>query len=261
MNRQAQGVVLLLLGGAILKASLSDMFLRYVKEGLRPFLIAAGAMLVLAAIMTIFYDLRHGSTVDTECIDDEHGHNHDHDHGSRDSGGRHGKPHAEPRVGWMLIAPVLGLLLVAPPALGAFAAGNSGTVVLQEQSLFPPLPDGDPAQISVLDYATRAIFDKGASMKDAKGGDRRVQISGFLSSGPDGQVITRMVLSCCAADARPLKIAMTGNRPAGLGNDQWVQVTGKYSAKTIKDPVNGQDIAYIEVLDWKPIDPPRNQYE
>jgi uncharacterized repeat protein (TIGR03943 family) len=238
---------LLLLGGAILKASLTDMFLRYVKEGLRPFLIAAGAVLVAAAIMTIIYDLRHGSVVDTECAEEDHGHD------------SHG--HAEPRVGWMLIAPVLGLLLVAPPALGAFAAGNSGTVVLQEQSLFPPLPDGDPAEISVLDYATRAIFDKGASMKDAKGGDRKVRISGFLSSGPDGQVVTRMVLSCCAADARPLKIAMTGNRPAGLGNDQWVELTGKFSPKTVKDPVNGQDIAYIEVLDWKPIDPPRNQYE
>jgi uncharacterized repeat protein (TIGR03943 family) len=250
MNRQAQGVVLLLLGGAILKASLTDMFLRYVKEGLRPFLIAAGLVLVVAAVMTIIYDLRHGSALDTE----EHGH----DHGGHDDDG-HG--HHEPRVGWMLIAPVLGLLLVAPPALGAFAAGNSGTVVLQEQSLFPPLPDGDPAQISVLDYATRAIFDKGVSMKDDKGGDRRVQISGFLSSGPDGQVITRMVLSCCAADARPLKIAMSGQRPTGLANDQWVAVTGKYSAKTVKDPVNGQDISYIEVLEWRAIDPPRNQYE
>ena len=43
MNRQAQAVVLLLLGGAVLKASVTDMYLRYVKEGLRPFLIAAGS--------------------------------------------------------------------------------------------------------------------------------------------------------------------------------------------------------------------------
>ena len=42
VNRQAQAVVLLLLGGAVLKASFTDMYLRYVKEGLRPFLIAAG---------------------------------------------------------------------------------------------------------------------------------------------------------------------------------------------------------------------------
>jgi len=247
MNRQAQGVILLLLGGAILKASFTDMFLRYVKEGLRPFLIAAGTMLVLAAVTTILYDLKYGSALDTECAEEEHG--------------DHGHQHKEPRIGWMLLAPVLGLLLVAPPALGAFAADKSGTVVLQEQAAFPPLPDGDPVQISVLDYATRAIFDKGASMKDAKGTDRKVQISGFLSPGPDGQFVTRMMLSCCAADARPLKVAMAGNRPAGLADDAWVEITGRYSPKTVKDPVNGQDIPYIEVLDWKAIDPPRNQYE
>ncbi len=244
---------MLLLGGAILKTGLTDMFLRYVKPGVRPLLIVAAAVIILAGVMTIFYDLRSGSTVDTE---DDHGDHDDHsDHSD------HGHSHAEPRIGWMLIAPVLGLLLVAPPAMGAFAAKNTGTVVLQDQSLFPPLPDGDPAQISVLDYATRAIFDKGASLKDDKGIDRKVQISGFLSPGPDGQFITRMVLSCCAADARPLKVAMTGNLPAGLGNDQWVQLVGKYSDKTVKDPVNGQDIPYIDVIDWKSIDPPRDQYE
>ena len=46
MNRQAQAVVMLLLGGAVLKASLGDLYLRYVKEGLQPFLIGAGALLV-----------------------------------------------------------------------------------------------------------------------------------------------------------------------------------------------------------------------
>ena len=42
MNRQAQAVVMLLVGGAVLRASLTDLYLRYVKQGLRPFLIAAG---------------------------------------------------------------------------------------------------------------------------------------------------------------------------------------------------------------------------
>jgi len=50
VNRQGQAVVLLLLGGAVLKASLTDLYLRYVKEGLRPFLILAGLVLVAAAV-------------------------------------------------------------------------------------------------------------------------------------------------------------------------------------------------------------------
>lgn len=241
MNRQAQGIMLLLLGGAVVKATVfSDIYLRYVKESLRPFLIAAAVMLVIAGLMAIVNDLRAPSA------EDEH---HGHDHGD--------KPHHEPRVGWMLIAPALGLLLVAPPALGAFAAGQSGSAVLQESDLYPPLPEGDPARISVLDYATRAVFDKGKSMKD-----RKVLVSGFLSDGPTGgQVLTRMMLSCCAADARPIKVGLSGDAPGGLPNDQWVEVTGVYTTRTVEDPVNGVAIPFIEVIEWKQIEPPRNQYE
>ena len=237
MNRLAQAVILLLLGGAVLRASLGgdQIYLRYVKESLQPFLIGAGALLCMAAIMTIIYELRHGQH---EHEEDDHGHH-------------------EPRVGWMLLAPVLGLLLVAPPALGAFAAGQSGSAQLQDTNLYPPLPEGDPAQISVLDYATRAVFDKGESMKG-----RTVQLSGFMSQGPGGrQVLTRIMLSCCAADGRPLKIGMEGNPPQGLPDNQWVEVVGRYSPTTEKDPINDSDIPHIEVLEWRPIDPPRNQYE
>lgn len=238
MSRLAQGVILLLLGGSVLRATVGgdQIYLRYVKESLQPFLIGAGALLCLTAVMTIVYELRRVRPDD------------DHDHG-------HG--HHEPRVGWMLLAPVLGLLLVAPPALGAFAANQSGSAQLQDANLYPPLPDGDPAQISVLDYATRAIFDKGESMRG-----RTVRLTGFMSRGPGGrQVLTRIMLSCCAADGRPLKIGMEGNVPVGVADDQWVEIIGRYSATTEKDPINQGDIPHIEVVDWRPVDPPRNQYE
>ena len=39
MNRQAQAVVMVLLGGAVLRISVGDLYLRYVKAGLRPFLL------------------------------------------------------------------------------------------------------------------------------------------------------------------------------------------------------------------------------
>jgi uncharacterized repeat protein (TIGR03943 family) len=157
----------------------------------------------------------------------------------------------------MLLAPVLGLLMVAPPALGAFAAGQSGSVRLQDAAGYPPLPAGDPAQITLLDYATRAIFDKGESMRG-----RKIKLVGFLSEGAGGrQVLTRIMLSCCAADGRPLKIGMEGDVPDGVANDQWVEVVGRYSATTEKDPINDEEIPHIEVIEWRPVDAPRNQYE
>ncbi|MGN9775312.1 TIGR03943 family putative permease subunit [Micromonospora sp. H33] len=247
MNRQAQAVVLLLLGGAVIRACFTDLYLNYVKEGLRPFLIAAGVLLVAAAVMTLWYELRPAPRVAAtgDGPDDDH-----HDHGHA---------HHEPRVGWLLILPVLGLLLVAPPALGSYAAGQAGTALSSQQqpSDYPPLPEGDPAPVSVLDYASRALFDKGASI-----GDRRVQLTGFITAGPDGQpILARMVLSCCAADGRPVKLGMTGNAPTGLADDTWVEVTGRYSDRIVLDPVNDAEIPYLDVESWRQVPAPKRQYE
>jgi uncharacterized repeat protein (TIGR03943 family) len=240
VNRQAQAVVLLLVGGAVLRASLTDLYLRYVKEGLRPFLIAAGVLLVAAAIATLWYDLRGGA----DEHDDEH-----------DDG--HGHAHGGPKVAWLLILPVLGLLLVAPPALGSYAANRSGTALQQSGDDFAPLPPGDPVKISVLDYASRAVFDQGKSL-----GNRRVQLSGFLIASGDGTwYLTRMILSCCAADARPIKVALSGQLPDGLASDGWLRVTGTYVPKTAKDSVNGERIPYLEVSEAELIAAPVEQYE
>jgi uncharacterized repeat protein (TIGR03943 family) len=240
-------VVLLLLGGAVLRTSLSDLYLRYVKEGLRPFLVGAGVVLVLAAVMTLWYDLRR------QLAGGGDGPGHQaHDPG-RHAHGEHG-----PRVGWLLLLPVLGLLLVAPPALGSFAAGQSGTALGSRQSSdFPPLPSGDPAKITVLDYASRAVFDGGQSL-----GGRRVQLTGFVMAAPDGSAyLARMVLSCCAADARPIKVGLAGAAPAGLSPDSWLEVVGTYTGRTDTDPVNGERIPFLDVAEWHEIAPPKNQYE
>jgi len=229
VNRQAQAVIMLLVGGAVLRVSLTDQYLRYVKAGLRPFLIAAGATLVLAAVMTLWYEIR-GRSAPHE--------------------------HREPWVSWLLILPVFALLLVAPPALGSHAASRSGTA-LAEVSDFPPLPAGDPARISVLDYASRAVFDKGRSL-----GDRRVSLTGFVVDGPDGRrYLARMILTCCAADARPVKVALAGELPGSVKADSWLEVTGTFSAKSVKDEINGETIPYLQVADYQPVAAPAEQYE
>jgi uncharacterized repeat protein (TIGR03943 family) len=154
---------------------------------------------------------------------------------------------------------VLGLLLVAPPALGSYAAGQAGTALSNQQQLsdYPPLPEGDPARITVLDYASRAVFDKGTSI-----GDRRVQLTGFVLQGADGQpILARIILSCCAADGRPIKVGMSGDAPSGLAADTWVEVVGTYTDRTATDPVNDESIPFIEVESWRQIDPPKQQYE
>ncbi|MEU8657698.1 TIGR03943 family putative permease subunit [Actinoplanes philippinensis] len=231
-NRQTQAVVLFLFGGAILKASLTDLYLRYVQEGLRPFLIASGALLVVAAAATLWYELR-------APRDEEH-----HDH-------------HEPRVGWLLLLPVLALLLIAPPALGSYTAAQTGTVQVNAESDYAPLPGGDPAAVSLIDYVSRAVFDEGRSLAG-----RRLQLTGFVSIADDGApMLARIVVSCCAADGRPIKVGLTGGPLVDVPAGTWLQVTGKYSDRRGKDPVNQADIAFLEVEQWQPVDPPKQQYE
>jgi uncharacterized repeat protein (TIGR03943 family) len=247
VNESAQAFVLLLLGGSVVKVSVTDVYLRYVKEGLRPFLIAAGLLLIVAALVTFFHDLR---TADGDGGQALHMH-----------GGRPG--HREPLVGWLLIVPVLGLLMIAPPALGADAAARSGTALsgtarTSEADLaYPPLPPGDPARMTVFDYATRAVFDTGKSLQG-----RDIQLTGFVAPAPTGEpMLVRMVLTCCAADGMPVKVGMVGNPPVGLAPDTWIQVVGRYTDRTGTDPVNGAIIPYLDVRTWHEVQPPRQQYE
>ena len=257
ITRPVQAIVMLLLGGAVVRSGLTGMSLRYVKEGLRPFLIIAGLLLIAAAVMTLWYEFH--------PADDHHDDHHDDDPDSADGGhdgqdgDGHGHAHHEPRVGWLLILPVLALLLVAPPALGSYAAGQSGSVLTAQNadSDYPPLPKGDPTELDLLDYASRAVFDQGKTLTG-----RSIRLTGFITPGADGQpMLARIVLACCAADGRPIKVALTGNAPTSVQADTWVTIVGTYSPQTTKDPVNNAVVPYIEVTTWEQIATPDQPYE
>ncbi|MCO1594066.1 TIGR03943 family protein [Micromonospora sp. RHAY321] len=263
MNRLTQACIMIFFAAAVLQASVTDLYLRYVKEELRPFLIAASLLLIAAAVMTLWYELRPdpGTTADRTNPDDREATNAEQATSGSPAAVTHdGHAHHEPRVAWLLILPALGLLLVAPPALGSYAAGQAGTAVTTQQDYgddYPPLPAGDPARTTVLDYAARALFDKGQSI-----GNRRVELTGFVTPGPDGQpILARMVMSCCAADGRPVKLGMSGNAPTGLANDTWIQVTGRYTDRLTRDPVNDEEIPYIEVDFWRQVTAPKDPYD
>ncbi|MEU2061931.1 TIGR03943 family protein [Streptomyces sp. NPDC013455] len=229
MNRQAQAAVLFLLGGALLHAGTTDLYLRYVKGGLRPLLLAAGAVLLAAALATVWYERR---------------------------GGRPGHAHPEPRVAWLLLLPLLALILVAPPALGSYSALRTGTA-LQEPYAHGPLPAGDPVPLSVVDYASRAAYGHGRSLHG-----RPVRVTGFLALDRGGRpYLVRMALNCCAADAQPVKIALTGELPPVLRPDAWLEVTGTYTPRLDRDPVNGGPVPYLKATSTRPVQAPPDPYD
>jgi uncharacterized repeat protein (TIGR03943 family) len=169
----------------------------------------------------------------------------------------HGHSLREPRIAWLFVLPLLALIVVVPPALGSYAADRSGTS-LPRPFGFPPLPSGhDPLQLTVLDYASRAVYDGGHSL-----GVRPVKITGFVTLGDGGRpYLTRMVLNCCAADALPVKVALSGQVPPTLRPDLWLEVVGTYSKKLVKDEVNDAAIPSIDVSQAKTIKAPDDQYE
>ncbi|WP_330302664.1 MULTISPECIES: TIGR03943 family putative permease subunit [unclassified Streptomyces] len=280
MNRQAQAAVLFLVGAAVLHAGSTDLYLRYVKAGLQPLLLGAGVVLIVAAVATVWYEVRAGRSgrgmrwprgarsapedgrpeAERDDVHGERGGSGEDDgHGDDlgDShGDEHGHGHREPRISWLLVLPLLALILVAPPALGSYSAMRTGTA-LQAPFGYPALPAGDPLPLGLVDYAGRAAYDHGRSL-----GDRRIRITGFVALDRSGTpYLVRMALNCCAADAQPVKIGLSGRIPPVLQPDTWLEVTGTYTSKRTKDPVNGGIIPFLKVSQARPVPTPHDPYD
>jgi uncharacterized repeat protein (TIGR03943 family) len=231
VNRETQGIVTGLVGGAVLYASLTDAYLRYVKAGLRPLLLLTAVILLVTAAVTLWQEYR------SQRKEEDHG-------------------HRESRLSWLLVAPVFALVIAAPPALGSYTAGRAGTA-LQQPVGYADLPATDPLPLPVLDYAARAAYDHGRSLDG-----RRIRLTGFISYGRTGTpYLTRMTLNCCAADAQPIKVGLAGTLPPTLKADTWIEVTGTYTDRMAKDDINGGPIPFIVVVDSRPVPAPEEQYE
>ncbi|MET7487603.1 TIGR03943 family protein [Streptomyces sp. NPDC005538] len=247
MNRQAQAAVLFLVGAALLHAGLTNLYLRYVKAGLQPLLLLSGAVLIVAALATAWYEWRRSRL--TKETEKAHGEGDEHEHAP-------GHVHREPRISWLLILPLFALILVAPPALGSYSAVRTGTALQQPYGL-SKLPESNPLTIGLVDYASRAVYDHGHSL-----GDRQLKVTGFIALDKSGApYLVRMALNCCAADAQPVKIALTGKIPPVLQPDTWLEVTGTYSPKQTKDPVNNGPIPYFQVTQARPVPTPKDPYD
>ncbi len=87
-----------------------------------------------------------------------------------------------------------------------------------------------------------------------------MKLTGFITPGPDGKpMLARIVLTCCAADGRPIKVGLTGV-PLDAPPDAWVELVGVYSNQVGTDPVNQAQVAYVEVKSWQEIDQPKQPY-
>jgi uncharacterized repeat protein (TIGR03943 family) len=260
VTRDVGAVILVLVGGAILRISTGDVYLRYVKEGLRPWLLISGTILVLLGILAIVDLWRSGRRSALSSASAAAGHDREHAEGEGDDGHGHSHSHSHshdaPRAAWLLVLPVLAIFLVAPPALGAYTAEREDSTIAapQEGSQFDPLPAGDPLPLTLTEYAARAVWDDGISLEG-----RTVQLTGFVSAAPEGRwYLTRLGLSCCAADAFATKVLVI-DPPYDPPADVWVQITGQWVPGGGTQDANA--IPWIQVQDMAEVPPPANPYE
>ncbi|ADG96756.1 conserved hypothetical protein [Segniliparus rotundus DSM 44985] len=234
MRRETQHLILLLLGGAVLKISLNGNYARYVKPALGPWLTATGAAAVLLAVALIAASFRSKPT--------EHEHEHEHHHSSR--------------MAWLLMVPALVLLFAPPPVLTVDQPPAQAQAAPADPAPYPPLPPGQPS-MKLIDFVGRAL---GAP---ATLDGREVSLVGFVRKLPDGLYLARVFIWCCAADARSVVLKLDvdpARAPAqDLADKQWVRLIGTYVPGSIdNDP---EDIPTVRVIHVAPIPPPENPYE
>lgn len=264
MKREVQGVLLILVGGAIMRICVGGAYLNYVKAGMRPYLIVAAGVLLVLGVMALLDSLRKVGSTETAASDPGHSHDAALNSGSEHAALSHlaidvgddGHRHGSMRTAWLLLLPVAAIFLVAPPPLGAYSAARQEASVAQPatSSLFEPLPPGDPVPVPLDDYATRAVW---GGEKTLVG--RNVELVGFVTPTGNGNwVLTRLSLTCCAADAVATKVQPRGDAVTQLPANSWVRVTGSYL------PGGGTEradaVPWVQVSSIAQIPQPKNPY-
>ncbi|WP_369138122.1 TIGR03943 family putative permease subunit [Modestobacter versicolor] len=232
-DRTTQHVLLLLLGVVTLVVAGSDRYLDYVRAGFRPFLLVAGAVVLAVAVVGLL---------------------------GRRPASRSGHEHPGPAVGWLLAAPVAVVLVVAPPALGAYSADRlPATPVTVAGSPPPGIGADDPG----TDHRTMTLlaYTIWSAQPDTSAlADRRVRLVGFVSPREaGGWYLTRLRVNCCAADATALRVAVPDGS-AEFAPDQWVEVVGGFTEPVV-DPAVGFAQPAVDALWVRRVEAPAETYE
>ena len=224
----AGGLISLLLGTVLLRLVATGVYGRYVRVGMGPWLAVAGATVVVLGLATLLRTLRHARPPDA----------HDHGHAEGD------------RVGWLLLAPIAALLLVAPPTLGSYGVDRGGRVdVRAGRAVLAPLrPGPEPARMTLLEFGQRAFDHDGASFNGAV-----VQLTGFVAGAePGGFRLARYQIACCAADATPVVLRVLAARAPA--RDRWVTVAGTFQP-------GGGELPTLAASNVVEVQAPRDPYE
>jgi uncharacterized membrane protein YcgQ (UPF0703/DUF1980 family) len=335
MNKTTQSVMISLLGGLLISITVSGRYTSYVKPSYGPLLVIGGVILIVVGVLSIIVGLRddrqadqaleeraslepaqftvlapeqagsHGCSADGEhVVLHAHGYadvpGEDHVPGPGDGDDAHGHSHDRSKAPWLILAPILVLLLLAPPALGASAvsrnagsqalaglsgvaassgtgadvgAGGSaggyapndgsgsavGTKAFAKQRptmSFPALAAGKAPMLTIKDFVLRALYDGTNSVSN-----NDITVAGFIADAGDGYQggysLARMTISCCAADATPMRVHIQD--AAKYPVNSWVIAV--ISAEPGTANADNDYVPTVDVTSMRPISQPSDPYE
>lgn len=126
----------------------------------------------------------------------------------------------------VLLIPILAVVAVPEPDLGALAAARKTTGVSGLTSSLPR-PEAKPGKIDLAEIFFASQSSEYANAVGITTGTK-VELLGFVThpkKGPEGTFsLTRFYIACCAADAVPYSVPVRTSE--GFADDTWLRVTG-----------------------------------
>lgn len=204
MNRETENMLLLLVGISGVLIVVTGTYTRYVKATSLPWLLAGSVVVMVLAGAAILVDIRRGG-----APPEQHSH--------------------RAPVLWLLAVPVVMLIFVNPPAIGAGAADTAAAAASTTTSRhpFPPLPPGPAPEVSLPDVLIRSAQDSAGTLDN-----RLITVSGFVMHRAGRVELGRVVIICCAADATLARLPLAGPAAAEAAqfpDDTWLRVEGQVS--------------------------------
>ncbi len=227
-------------GALALWMGLTNAMLKYLKSSMRPWLVLAGIGLVAMGVYSLIGERRHAQP--------------DHTHRTGSGG----------TIGWLLVTPIVIVIAFGANALGTFAVSGPASglpsyafdiaqYAASADEHVPKLRIGD-----IIEGAPERANREYLFTHD-------VRFIGFVNhvgyAGPRSFIVTRYLISCCAADAIPLSVTINGATTVPE-NNQWIDITARL--QPVPNSAPPQDTFFgplMRVTKYKPIHEPDGPYE
>jgi uncharacterized repeat protein (TIGR03943 family) len=153
----------------------------------------------------------------------------------------------------LLLIPVVAIAALPPSTLGAYAASRRSNFI--GAGFETSAKDISTGELTLVDLAGATRSRSGMRALSERAGTE-VSLVGFVVRDKgmpvDEFLLTRFIVSCCAADALSVQIRVLGVPPGQFQEDDWVQVTGSMF------PL-GEDI-FVQVTDVVGVERPSRPY-